>query len=304
MRINEGHRGRPMCSTGQTGRTSRCGLPVLRMSRTIKQDVAGIAQGKSKFAMAERGFSMGLKPGDFGPVGANGNFRRHPVNRRTKRPTFDDIPDNKSDGGLLPPPSRYWPEYQGHWSGRVGFHSGRLSAESNPQYGQSVVDANQTAVNRPGGSGQPWTAVCEAGGNAADSMGTMRARVAGQLGSRRRRHSLLDWRPANWRGWDHCERWADRCGGVRRTRDTRNGDSSRPGQREGRQEQKAIAALGAATVRGDRNQVWPAGMGPSHEEGRSGAPTTDFGRKPCGGGGQGQVKGAAIEGAEELSRTR
>ncbi|HNF90549.1 MAG TPA: hypothetical protein PLL19_14535, partial [Thiobacillaceae bacterium] len=33
----------------------------------IKQDVAaGIAQGKSKSAMAERLASMGLKPGDFG----------------------------------------------------------------------------------------------------------------------------------------------------------------------------------------------------------------------------------------------
>jgi hypothetical protein len=42
------------------------------------------------------------------------------------------------------------------------------------QYGQSVVDANQTAVRSFGGiADSPWTAVKEAVGNAAGSMGTM-----------------------------------------------------------------------------------------------------------------------------------
>ena len=99
-----------------------------------------------------------------------------------RKGTFDDIPDNKPDGGLLAAAKQgIGQSIKGIGQAASDFIPGVSPQNPISQYGQSVVDANQTAVNSLGGIvDSPWTAVKEAVGNAAGSMGTMLgARVLG-----------------------------------------------------------------------------------------------------------------------------
>ncbi|HNF90550.1 MAG TPA: hypothetical protein PLL19_14540, partial [Thiobacillaceae bacterium] len=222
-----------------------------------------------------------------------------------RKGTFDDIPDNKPDGGLLAAAKQgIGQSIKGIGQAASDFIPGVSPQNPISQYGQSVVDANQTAVNSLGGIvDSPWTAVKEAVGNAAGSMGTMLgARVLGTgitaaapftgpaapvvAGAGQIIANVGPIAAAALPSYS----------GIRETQIAADQGN------EADAKSKAIAALGAATVGAIETKFGPQEWAlQAMKKGGFGALKDKLGAETLRGAvGKGLVKGAAIEGAEEL----